>query len=1755
LQRAPQKVDETIIVDEAKLVHALEINAGLQKAFKRCTRENRGSIQALLLEMYPFKRPKELKESAEKLPIVANLGPVNPRTLANLCEMYSPDVVEKHLRYSFSKDGYTKAISEGRIERLPILENEIFSMEEAATPVLTHANMVSELEKLTTALTVTGTLPTEKEIEKARADTQANAIVAIRKSEEQKRAALQASEKAIAAAENDIYIKRKKQEAERISYEDNVAKEEQALQAKLNGMQNDLAVMISKFKGYKSPQVARNQHLIFYLKEYLAGIASFAAAIIKKEMNAVLDAIIVDSARGRSAWGPQERNQESIKIWAKSVCPIVGNEPSKGEKDQRQWQAWVENKKRIERSVEDVASFFSQPVTPAMRAELIKLKPSFPLDKWKAPASLYLQHTPAQVTEWLGKGEFVKLSEHPFFKMEFILPTIDLFLFPSADPVNVGASAQVNRVMHIITPALKQWLATSKFLGDGNEWQWLLSLKHIKGDGTNDEYDGSVTRSFTGIEPKWRSGLPDLGTTEVSQWWEDVFTRDDTMSFNFDPRQMTITLEKKSLTVERAIKVYQQPLNEGLGTVLTTLGKIAVSVIRGISSLAIMASAVVLVKGFFNWLADRARAAGPKFIIGRNGKPIMRDVPPAKGFGEHLSMVVVYGLAKTGRWFAPEKFAPWYLDLILDRISAGAISAYVLARAGSSAVYDDFDATNSGTTAAKTVTVGVEEYSCELAGKAPTGAVLDARSKLVTQVGVIPVGTKLEILSLNKTGDYWWLRRAEVIPAPTVKKLEAIKYIYYKINAIAFLQLIGASEVSVESAIKQNYPALFQTASSLEELVAVFHSAGYSEMANFITDKSDVSMGEVAAKLDPQAVQAVINAALQEPEAEEEEEEEEEREPTAEELKDMEQEVADAEASETGEDPEILAKIESVKKADAAKRVALAGELLIILRQKREQGKLTPAELNFLRLMGESISRNRKKILTEEETTGKPTEYLPPTNQKEMQEQPKIGDLQTPDGTVISKDQAKQMLSKMLHNMADQVGHGGGSDVKPPESTKPASEEVPEVKTAPEEPPAPPEEPPAPEEEKEVEEPPAEEEKTAPEEAEEEVPEEETGEEEEAEEEEKKKKLKKTESMAREINFRRLLGLKKALSSGEFSLKASTITEGDLVQLRRVGRYETPARQMMELRQAKVHRLVSALAESDQIVQLLASGLKASALQCAMRLPAAKNYAAAEVGFAMGQLNALSSSGDMLLEADEMSGITAMSELPPALPAEDIPPTPLEIEAGEVMQGTEMTLNQDKMASAGVEMADSSCGCVDSVKMALLQDEIGASYLETGNIEGALSRAHELVPSASEEDIVAAVSDLSNTTPNEELPTDMDAPAPESGMEYPGELAPEIVSPVSEPVVVEPQTQFAPALDVNYEASAESELPAHEGLLLKRRGTICEVGVGKKVMQLPNSRLRLLPAGSDLNSCLHEMVRGVPVEKITRRRLYSRVFAVPIGKIPQARIPESASYLLAYFKESAGKEALVGQYGGYLLEGVAVFPLANLSKTKRASLLSSLDKEKHYLVCTRTSVRCNPIFPICEQLEVPEGAEGQEAAKSFQDAMAILSTANKAIVDFEGLVGKIRSLVSINPGGKKTSNALEKLFDETKEVLKEMKDVMEKFSQVHDTFTSEFPDTGEAPKAEAPAVEEPAPEPPVEATEPTPVEEPPAETPAKEEVPPDAVKKAQEAAERIISKHRLTETAKYEHRAKLGRLVLHEEPNANSQEVDRIVSALLERLE
>jgi hypothetical protein len=762
------------------------------------------------------------------------------------------------------------------------------------------------------------------------------------------------------------------------------------------------------------------------------------------------------------------------------------------------------------------------------------------------------------------------------------------------------------------------------------------------------------------------------------------------------------------------------------------------------------------------------------------------------------------------------------------------------------------------------------------------------------------------------------------------------------------------------------------------------------------------------------------------------------------------------------------------------------------------------------------------------------------TTPAEYGDSPKPGDYQTASGAIIPKAEVQQMVGNVLKKVGDQIQQGA-TETGEEDPEEPIEE--PADKSAVSEPPEQPEAPTEPEEPTEV---PEEEEETAPEEPEgeptkpkttptkpeagEKKPEDEEeteddAEETEDEEEETEKAKKKKQNEAVEINFRRLYGVRKSLAEFEVSAQRS-----------RWYPFQT------------LHPLTEAVLNNDTIMQQLVLGIqgKRKAVREACAAFSSTHYSLKDLGFALGQANSLGSVGHLLLTETDDEDMEVLKSTPPE--EEIIIPSPEEEEVTLAMSDTEAEMADKKLDYVDTTI-DPTADEVSATTAEVVKDEVAQEFIRNGDTEATLARTQEISPELPDEEAKEVVFNIQNTTPVEtpELP---EPELPE--MPIPDE---DIID--TDPVDVLPldAVESPPAVEINYGVNDENEM-AYEGVLLKRDGMICEVATSDGRVKISASRVRLLPAASDLSACLQLMKRGVSPKILAERRLMSRVLGKPVDKLPRFRLDEDADYLVLYFKKEP--TLCVESYGGYRDGNAAVIPVVNLSKAKRRQLVERLGRDSAYLVKSRTKILCNPYRSISEQLDVPEGDEGNTAAKSFEDAMALLQVARKALVDFEGMSGKIKSLVTLNDSGKKTATELEALSKEVKDAVKELGEVMEQFSKTHDTFSKEFPDA----KAEeevtddvegAPAEETPVePEPEVEpSAEPEPAEPAPVE-PSAQAPPTEGEKESQAVAESLLTKYPIGAFVANSDFGRIGKLILQENRYLTPRQIARVVEIIKE---
>src|SRR3990172_6738032 len=122
----PQRViTEKTLLDENEFVMVLEeSNPGLRRAYDRCTQKNRKGIRAFIGECAPF----ALREYIEKNEIETDVPIIKGEPgewLQELCSKHGAELVESHLRYSYSEDGYSQAIKSQKIIEVQSLRESI----------------------------------------------------------------------------------------------------------------------------------------------------------------------------------------------------------------------------------------------------------------------------------------------------------------------------------------------------------------------------------------------------------------------------------------------------------------------------------------------------------------------------------------------------------------------------------------------------------------------------------------------------------------------------------------------------------------------------------------------------------------------------------------------------------------------------------------------------------------------------------------------------------------------------------------------------------------------------------------------------------------------------------------------------------------------------------------------------------------------------------------------------------------------------------------------------------------------------------------------------------------------------------------------------------------------------------------------------------------------------------------------------------------------------------------------------------------------------------------------------------------------------------------------------------------------------------------------------------------------------------------------------------------------------------------------
>jgi hypothetical protein len=457
-----------------------------------------------------------------------------------------------------------------------------------------------------------------------------------------------------------------------------------------------------------------------------------------------------------------------------------------------------------------------------------------------------------------------------------------------------------------------------------------------------------------------------------------------------------------------------------------------------------------------------------------------------------------------------------------------------------------------------------------------------------------------------------------------------------------------------------------------------------------------------------------------------------------------------------------------------------------------------------------------------------------------------------------------------------------------------------------------------------------------------------------------------------------------------------------------------------------------------------------------------------------------------------------------------------------------------------------------------------------GDPEMLLTRARQVVPNSDDVTLQMTIAEITAVSAEHAATSELIAdqilrspplPAEVKGMEEPASVDTEMDMDYGDDEASYEPMDSPPVVKID-----SDDVMSYEGVLKRRRGSICEVQVGSKVLKIDASKLRLLPPGSDLNTSLTEIQNGANIREVAKKRLFSNARSVPMTAVPRFKIDEHVSYLVGYLKKAATRELTMQaqERNGFISENVIVLPVEGLDENDRKKLAASLNEVESYWVPSRTQIRVNAFSPLCEQLDVAQGTEGNEAAKAFMDGMSVLQAAQKAMIDFQGISGKINSLVSIDGKGKKTAKTLLTMAKEVGEALKEWKDVIVNFSAAHDTFVAEFPeaspDSAETPNLSGEEVIPPeedsadAAPPPEEAMpeeSPAPPVETPPEAPAAAAAPPEPapVATAESVANSLIESYDLREIFMRSHRSKLGRLVLIE---CRRKDADVDVNAVLD---
>ena len=759
-----------------------------------------------------------------------------------------------------------------------------------------------------------------------------------------------------------------------------------------------------------------------------------------------------------------------------------------------------------------------------------------------------------------------------------------------------------------------------------------------------------------------------------------------------------------------------------------------------------------------------------------------------------------------------------------------------------------------------------------------------------------------------------------------------------------------------------------------------------------------------------------------------------------------------------------------------------------------------------------------KKPENAEAGPDKPTEHVPPTNKKETGEEGGTDVVQFPSGAQVPKQELAPVVADVMSDMADQLR--GAKQTAPTDEQKPEEPEEEE-----EEKPQPEQEPPKPEEQQAPAQAPPQEVQAATAPA-------------------KNENLQGGSILYASYTtptLRRLLGTRKAILLGECQVESSRLSAGHLGLLARVGSGEPMTlneamRAVETVRALPLNHALIRLVECADVFVSLSRGNFRRALQEA--LEQLRMYEKTDVAIGVAQLNNLVTTGDFLLEAEDETGMEAMMTTPePAEEPEDVDP---EIE--DLANGVNTVMSADKMVAAKPD----------------LPAEV-TSTVTAGEPGKAITLAQDIEPEEEPEAVAGKIAAVQN---EENEP----ASVPEVAAAIPNVVTePEDDEPLPEPEDME-VSDHPVAVEINNGVADEEVDTAYEAVLIRAGKGLCEVAVNGQVRTIPTSRVRALAPGADLATCLSEAMHGGDIHALARRRLYSRVRA---GTVLNETTAPNGNFLYLYMGGAPIEESLgfVAHHEGYIVGDVGIVPLKEKTEEERRAIQEEAEAlpGKTLIIDSRGIIRENPNLSLVEQLEVPAGQEADVAATAFADGMQLLQAARTAIIDFQGHTGKIGSLVSLEAGeGKKTAKALDKIADECKDVLKAIKDVMDKYSEAHDAFTQEFPDAKAEPVAgtesPAPVAEQPAETPPEAQQAATPSEKP-AEAPAEQkpaqpqEQPPAAPEtKAESVARRISEKYNLSAMISHHHAAKIGQLVMAEEPGLTPGELRETMAALRSRL-